>query len=146
MNTLYTISQSLEYFYDLYSPVIYGVALQISSDEKEAEKILIASFKKINKLELFQPGSPNLSIKLIKLTIEVACELFPKYTRGNLELKQFRKLPVLHRLICENLSIGSLCTQFNLTTQQLMKRLRAELSLLSNVKKMYLVRAITISA
>lgn len=145
-STDHTTNHSLEYIYDVYSPVLYGIAFQISSDENEAEKILVATFRKIHKLELSSQANPNLCLELIKLTLEIACELFPKYKRGFFGLKQFSKSPVLYQVIFENISISSLCTQYNLTAQQLMKSLRAELSLLSNAKKKYLVRVITIAA
>jgi hypothetical protein len=146
MNTDYNINHSLEYIYDVYSPIIYGIAVQISSDELEAENILTATFKKISKLTLAKQGSSSLCIRLIKLTIETACDQFPKYKNGKLELKQFQKLPIFYQLVCENISIESVCTQYDLTTPQLMKYLREELAWLSNVKKRFLVRAITIPA
>jgi hypothetical protein len=137
------IDQSLEHIYDLYSPVMYGTAFQFSSKGDEAEKILLATFKKMRGLKWVREENAGLAVKLIKLTVEMACELYPDFKKDNLEFRHYRKSPILFRLICEHKGMESLCSEYHVTSMQLMKCLRKELSLLSDVKRKYLVRTIT---
>ena len=142
METLQDINQSIEYIYDKYSPVLYGIALQITSCEKEAEQILIASFQKIQKGRLFNLHNPCTCVKLMKLTIETTCEQFPKYKRSDLAFKQLHQSPIVNRLLSENSPMKSLSRENHLTRSQAMKNFRADLSVLLRIKKDYVVRTI----
>jgi hypothetical protein len=146
MSILKSMNPTLEDIYDRYSRVMYGVAFQITSNEEEAEKILMAGFKKMHILKNLVQRNPATSLQFIKLTVETAFELFPGYKTKHWEIKQFHTSPVLYQLIFENKNIQALCTKYGLTVPQLTKKIRSELSILANIKKRYLVKAITISA
>jgi len=138
------MNKSLEYIYDQYGAVMYGIAMQISSNEKEAEQILVGTFKKIYNQN--PTNQPLPGIRFIKLTIETACELFPKYNRNDLQLKPFHRLPILNKLLCENACAQSLSKHFNISSSQLMKDLKMEMDFFLYTKKRFLIRTITIAA
>ena len=140
------MSQSLECIYDEYGPVMYGVAMQISASVQEAERILIHAFKKIKKQKLAEQAPSMWGFKLVKLTIETALELYPKYKGNHLQLKSFYRSPILRKLLCEDVNITSLSNQDDITPAQCMKNLKMELSLFLSIKKRYLIKAITIPA
>jgi hypothetical protein len=141
-----TSNPSMDNIYNLYSPVVYGLAFQITSNEKDAEEILIACFQKIHKLKYLKQRSTGTTLQLIQLTIEIIFETFQKYKKKDLDINQFHKSPVLFQLIFEKNNISSLCAKYGVSTTQLMKSLRGEISALSNIKKRYLVRANNITA
>ena len=123
---------------------MYGVAMQISSSEKEAELILIHAFKKLQRQKL---NNHNLTcVEFVKLTIESVLELYPKYKRSELQFKPFYRSPIFKKLLCENVSIKSLSKLDHITPAQCMQNLKMEMSLFLNIKKRYLIRAITIPA
>ncbi len=134
--------QALERVYDEYGAVIYGVAMQISSSEEEAEQILMQVFKKLQGQKLMNQHLP--CIRFVKLTIETALELYPEYNGSQLTWKPFYRSPLLKKLFCENVSIQSLSELDNITSAQCMKNLKMELSLFLNMKKTYLIRTVTI--
>ena len=77
MDTLNHIYKTSEYVYDKYSPMMFGIALQISSTEKEAEQILSSTFQKIHNQKVHEQSHSGLCVKRIKLTIETAFEQLP---------------------------------------------------------------------
>ena len=144
VNSSSVIDQQLERIYDQYSPVMYNIAMQLTSSEKESEQILICMFKKISKQKLFEPDHTLPCVRFIKLTIETTYELFPKYKRIPIQLKQFQRSPILNKLLCENMSIKSFSWQNNISSSQSMQSLKIEMAMLLNIKKKYLIRVVTI--
>ena len=138
------MSQSLECIYDKYGSVMYGVAMQISSNKIEAERILIHAFKKIKRQKLSDQAPPLPILKFVKLTIEAAFELYPKYKGNLLQLKLFDRSPILRKLLCDDVNIKTLSEHDEMTPAQCMKNLKMELSLFPGIKKRYLIKAITI--
>lgn len=64
-----------ERLYDAYSAIVYRIALKISLDKKQAEEILISTFKKLYQLTSTEYNHQSLRIiTLIKLVIQTAHE------------------------------------------------------------------------
>ncbi|MBC8110648.1 MAG: hypothetical protein H7Y04_06265 [Verrucomicrobia bacterium] len=116
--------------YDTYGSIVYGIALEMSQNQKEAEGILISTFEKIYKQKLMQQDSHCICATLIKLTVMTACEQL-KQTHG-FKLKRFENTPLLHKLLCEQVSLASYCEENKLTQIQVAKTIREELNYLRN--------------
>jgi hypothetical protein len=81
-------SQDFENVYEKYSPVLYNIALRISSSQTDAECLLIKTFKEINHQKLFLQNENSMCLSFIKLLLRIAkshsncniykCELFTK--------------------------------------------------------------------
>ncbi len=84
-------------------------------------------------------------VRFVKLIIETALELYPKYNGSQLTWKPFYRSPMLKKLFCENVTIQSLSETDNITSAQCMKILKMELSLFLNIKKRYLIKTVTIN-
>ena len=125
----------LENLYNTYGPMLYGIALEISPAPKEAEEILIRTFHKIHEQNLLQ-ARPALCATLIKLVIRTAHEqLNPGQLKNNFRLKQFESTPLIHKLLCEQISLENYGEENKLTRAEVAKRIREEFILLRNLKK-----------
>ncbi len=61
-------------FYDTYSPMLSGIARRIFSSEKEGEKIMISTFKKMYRQNITDQIYPSISITLSIALIRAAVE------------------------------------------------------------------------
>lgn len=123
---------TLENMYDKYSPMLYGIAAEIASSQKEAEQILLTTFQKAHRNDLIEKNKHSLCASLIKLTIQTAHEqLKPK---NNFKLKQFENTPLLHKLLCEQINLEDHCTENKITRTQVLKQIRKEFNSIRNTK------------
>ena len=127
---------TLENLYNTYSPMLYGIALEISPAQKEAEEILISTFHEIYKQNLLQQAHPSLCATLIKLIIRTAHEqLNSTQLKNNFTLKQFESTPLLHKLLFEQISLEKYGEENELTRAEVAKRIQEEFILLRNLKE-----------
>jgi hypothetical protein len=126
---------AFEICHDTYGPMLYGIAVEISPSGKEAWELFISPFKKIHDQKLSDPKYPSLCLTLNKLFIHTAKEQFhPGQLKNNFRLKQFENTPVLHKLLCEQVSAENYCEENKITRIQLAGKLRGEFVLLRNLK------------
>lgn len=124
-------NSSFEALYNIYSAMLYSVALEISPNQKAAEEILILTFQKVYKKKLTQQNHPSICATLLKLVIETAQEqLNPDQIKSSFKLKQFEKAPILHKLLCEQISLTEYCEKSRLTRSEIAIKLREEVVLL----------------
>ncbi len=117
---------SIENLYDNYSPLLYGIALEISQKQSEAEEILIGTFQKIG-TQVFVKDDPKLCVTLIKLVIQTAHEqLSAGHFVNAFKLKQFESTPIFHKLICEQLSLDDYCKENKIKRVKVIKMIREE--------------------
>lgn len=116
----------IEQLYDTYSPMLYGIALEISKTQSEAEEILMGTFQKIAAQD-FVKDDPTLSVTLVKLAIQTAHEqLGNGHFVNPIKLKQFENTPIFHALICEQLSLDNYCEENEVDRCTVLKMLRKE--------------------
>ena len=113
--------------YDTYSPMLFGIASEISSGADQAEEILIKTFAKARVRDHALDHSLSSCIKLIKLLIESAHEVLDKGQVENIKIGQFEKTPLLHQLLCERAHIDDYCKTNNVSRLQAGQQMRAEL-------------------
>lgn len=129
---------SLEALYSTYSSILYSIALEISPTPKEAEEILISTFQKIYKRNLTQQNQASICATLIKLTLQTAHEhLNSGQIKNNFKLKQFEHAPILHKLLCEQISLKQYCEESKVTRGEVAKKIREEIVLLRKLKNEY---------
>jgi len=127
---------SFETCYDTYGAMLYGIAIEISPSVKEAQEILISTFKKAYNQKLIELQHPSLCITFIKLLLQTAQELFyPAKLKNNFSIKQFENMPVLHELICGQISAENYSAENKITRMQLAGKIKEEFGLLRNFKK-----------
>ena len=127
--------ETLEILYDSYSPVLYGIALQITLNPTQAKQILITTFTKARQQNLNELKYSSPCIALIKLLIESAHEHFNNNTgRTNFKIKHFESTPMLHEILCEQMTLENYCISNKITKPQAMSIFKEELSLLLNTK------------
>ncbi|NUO00580.1 MAG: hypothetical protein HUU01_08190 [Saprospiraceae bacterium] len=115
-------SSTIEKLYDTYSSLLYHIALQISPTPKEAEEVLIGTFQKVYKNNLTDKY-PSIFAKLINLTIQTAQEqLGSEQVKNKFKLDQFEKTPVVHKLLCKQMSLQNYCEGYNLTRDEVAKK------------------------
>ncbi len=120
-----------ENIYDRYSPMLYGIALQLCPATKKAEEILVLTFKKIEKQNLSFDNNKPLSIILIKLIIETAQdELSRGKTRCNFKIKLFENTPLIHQLLVQQNSVANYCIDNNISRHQALLNIRDEFKLI----------------
>lgn len=89
--------------YDQYGAVLYGIALKIAPTKKQAEEVLISTFRKAYEQNIAGQKYPLLHIALIKLLVQTAYEqLQPKRA---FPLKAFEHLPLLYKLLCMHITL-----------------------------------------
>lgn len=126
---------TLERLYDMYSPMLYSIAVEISPSSKEAESILIKVFHQIHVQKLAVHKSSLLGIALLKILLQTAQhELNSGERKSNIRLKCFQNAPLLHQIICEESGLKNYCEENNITTTEAMKQIRNEWSLLQSAE------------
>jgi len=122
---------TFEALYDKYSGMLYGIALEISRTEKEAEDILISTFQKAYRQNIHDRNGPSPLADLIKLMIQTACEKFhPGQPTNILRLKCLESTPMLHRTFCEPKGFERYCNENSLNRAEGLKQMRSEFHLL----------------
>ncbi len=109
-------------FYDIYSPMVFGIALQISPNQQKAEVLLQKAFELIHEKDLAKLCPSTISIELIKLIFKAAEELHfigpqTKHTA-----------PLISQIIAKETTVRETCLQNNRSVIQLGKEIRAELN------------------
>jgi len=64
------LKTSFENIYDMYCPMLYGIALALCPTTKKAEEILTLTFQKVHQQNLNWQERKPFSIDLIKLMIQ----------------------------------------------------------------------------
>ncbi len=125
----------IESLYDQHSPVLYGVALQISPTQDEAEEILIRTFLKIDRQAMFGNDHPADCANLIKLVVQTGMEYLGSSVNANkFKLKQFEDKPILHKLFCEQTGLDKYCEANGITRAEAAKALRKEFAPIRKLK------------
>lgn len=125
--------ETIESIYNTYSPMLYGIALEISPSDKQAERILILTFQKIQERRLIEENGGAICAILIKVLIQTACE-YLKATK-KFKLKAFENMPLLQKLLCEEINIQDHCIENNITQKEAAQQIRIEFNLLKNFNK-----------
>jgi hypothetical protein len=124
-NTL--VSKTTENLYDAYSPMLFGIALELTSSENKAEEILIATFRKINNQLIEGKSSIFNSATLVKLVIGTAYELHNQTSlKKVIKVKPLETHPLLQSLLCENISIDEYCKKNQVLKAHALQQLRQE--------------------
>ncbi len=118
--------------YDTYSPMLYGIALDISSGARQAEDILIRTFAKAGSPDRALDHPASACIALIRLLIESAHELLGPTQASNIKLKIFEKTPLMHKMLCERVNLNDYCQANNMTRMEAGKKMREELLYIRN--------------
>ena len=127
-------TNTIESLYNKYSKMVYGIALEISPSHKEAEFILIKTFKKVHQQNIINQVSSSICVTLIKFVIQTAHEvLMPEELKHNFKLKCFENSPLLHQLLCEQISVDDICVKHELTPLDVSKKVREEFNAIRNL-------------
>ncbi len=128
MNSYKTTLRGL---YDKYILMLFSIALEISPSTQEAESIIVKAFQNIDLQKVLQQKPSLLGMTLIKTLMQTARhEFFPGQDKNNFKLKRFQKTPLLHQIFCEQAGMKNYCEENNITTQEAMKQLRHEWTVL----------------
>ncbi len=90
---------SFEIFYDNYSPMVYGMALQFSPVNEKTEEIVIATFREAFKSSLDLCKYPSSCITLIHILLHKVQVLLKDKT--NLKFNLFENSDLLYHLFCK---------------------------------------------
>ncbi|MES1224659.1 MAG: hypothetical protein ABUT20_54710 [Bacteroidota bacterium] len=119
---MHTSVLSFEKFYDTYSPMLYGIALQLSPSQQKAEDLLIKTFEIIHEKKIAEQDETCSCIQLIKLIIQTAQGF--KYIGP----APFYNAPLVNQILSQKISVREICLQKRLTIIQLGKVIREELN------------------
>ena len=122
--------QAFEKFYDTYSPMLYGMALQLSPTQRQAEELLVKTFVILHKQKFVEANDPCVCINLIRLLLGTAQEQFKAA-----ELHPFKNAPMMNLILSGKMSVREVCLHNRVNVIQLGKIIRAELNSLRTVKK-----------
>lgn len=131
-------SPSVHKLYQDYGAKLYVLALEIAPNPSAAETILIETFVKFHQQQLVQLNEhpPPVYISLIKLLLQTAHEhLYTDQLKYNFKLKQFEHTPLLHKLICEQISLENYCRENHISIAEAAKEIRKEMMSIRKVKK-----------
>jgi hypothetical protein len=113
----------LESIFDKYGGVLYGIALQICTNERQAELVLVKTIRSLSARKPLPPSNIVLCMQLIHLIIKTAkSEGYYESERSGGRLKLFEDSPLLRRLFCEQQTLAEFCLQTNMPlTEALIK-------------------------
>jgi len=126
---------NFEKIYEKYSPMLFGLALEICPSKKHAEELLLITFKKIHQDDINRENHPAYCITLIRLIIKTAHGIYPEKFQTCLSLKQFETTPLLNQLICDQKSLEDYCKEKPLSQQEALQIMRDEFSKIRNSKQ-----------
>jgi hypothetical protein len=124
---------NLENIIDAYSPMVYGIALEIAPNTAIAKDILIQTFQKINLQKINLSQSPSFVVTLLLLTLQTARE--QKYQEQfdcTFKLKKFDTTPLIGELIGSQINLTDYCKKTQIDKLIVIKKLRKEFLLLKN--------------
>jgi len=76
--------EAFEYFYDLYAPVLYGMVLKITKEEKTAQSLMLDVFSELlREIKNYDPGSQTMLCWALVIARIVACEHNNKVNKVN---------------------------------------------------------------
>ena len=123
----------LENIYDTYSPMLYGIALEIFDTEVQAEAALIKTFKLFYKQNLASAKYPGTFVMLLRLVIKTAVEDGFINLKSNKSLRLFEKKGVMEYLFLQQKNLSCYCNENNLTYTQGLKLIQQECSLFNRL-------------
>ena len=126
---------NFEKIYEKYSPMLFGVALEICPSKKQAEELLLITFKKIHRDDINREKYPAYCITLLRLIIKTAHGIYPDKFKTCPSLKQFETTPLLNQLICDQKSLEDYCKEKPLSQQEALQIMRDEFSKIRNSKQ-----------
>jgi hypothetical protein len=118
---------------DVYSPMVYGIALEIAPNIAIAKVILLQTFQKINLQKINPSKSPSFVVTLLHLTLQTARE--QKYQEQfdyTFKLKIFDKTPLIGELIGAQINLTDYCKKTQIDKTIVIKKLRKEFLLLKD--------------
>lgn len=128
------MKSDFENIYDVYCPVLYGIALQLCPTEVMAEDILVKTFQTLYQKKSVWQEDKHYCIPLIKLMIGTVKEqIYLVKATDNFKIKEFENTPFLHQLLVEQLSIENYCSKNNITRQEAVLMIRDEFKLIRNL-------------
>lgn len=115
---------AIEKIYDLYSPVMFGIAMEVCGTEKEAEEVLIRAFEKIKSETFTYYDSGSICSLLINLTLQTAHE----HLRQDYKIteQQMGNSVLLHQLLFREISLENYCRENKLTFLEAGRKMRKE--------------------
>ena len=121
-------------FYDRYSPVMFNMAVSITGSTLVAEEILIITFLKIRVHQHRYPRDPDIFFQLMSLLVLTTREvLIKKNCRGNFRMQRFQHMPILSKILFEQMDIEGLCKEMKIERGAIGKLVREEVKgILSN--------------
>jgi hypothetical protein len=122
-----------ENMYDKYSPMVYGIVLEISPTKEQAGQILVRLFQKVYEQNILQEKKHCLCATLIKLTIQTAQEQLKQKKNNNFLL--FKDSKFLNMIICEERPVTTICEEYKMTFNQVTQKIREELHIVQHLKK-----------
>lgn len=129
-------TNTIESLYDTYGVMLYNIAVEISHSPIEAEAILIKTFNKAHKHIIINQVGSSLCVTLIKLVIQSAHEvLMPEELKHNFKLKRFENSPLIHQLLCEQISVDDICVKHKLTPLEFSQKVREEFNAIRGLLK-----------
>ncbi len=129
----------LENIYDTYSPMLYGIALEIFDTELQAEAALIKTFKLFYKKHLTSAKCPGTFVILLKLIIKTAIEDGFINLKSNKSLRLFENKRVMEYLFLQQKNLSCYCDENNLTYTQGLKLIQQECSLFNRLPEAAIV-------
>ena len=127
------LPNELEHLYRIHSSMIYGISLEVSATQEEAEELFIETFVQMHNQIPTQSGS-RLCVAVVKLVMQIAqAKLGATGFKGLVGLKHFEQLPLINHLLRRQVSVSSLCKENKLTKALIGKKLRQEFLWLRNV-------------
>ena len=119
-----------ELFYDTYSPMLYGIAIQLAPTQMQAEALLINTFKLLHMQNFHKENQTNVCLSLVKIIIQTAEHEFSQKQNA-----LFHNAPLLNQLLSEKITVKELCQQIRINPIQLGKLIRAELNSFCTIEK-----------
>jgi hypothetical protein len=123
---------TFENIYEKYSPMLYGIALQIIPSKNKAEDLLILTFKKIVNQDVIQKPYPAYCIILMRLILKTAQEIYPKKFKNGFKLRHFENAPFLNQIICEQIDFQDHSEKNNHTRKEVLKIIHHEFRAIAN--------------
>jgi hypothetical protein len=116
-----------ERIYQKYSPMLYAIALEITSGEKQAARILKDTFRSACDKSMFEHESPSYCFQLIKVMIqEIRKEIGFNDGEKTIKLKQFEQTPLIHYLLCKQISLDDHCLEKEISKEEGARHIRDE--------------------
>lgn len=114
----------MEAVYDVYAPLVYGIAVKAVRDVSQAGEIVVEVFRNLG-ITALKRSDACLFALFVERTL---CIVRTRYASANGSPGALENMPLIDKLLCSGISLDEYCRQAGITRAEVWKGIREEIN------------------